>query len=217
PDRPWPPSSPSCLALPPSLRVVDALAERRSWALRLLLEELANRLVHQLQRGSFALCERAARKRSPQCPRQRSPRLFHVAFGIRSFLRHHRSHLFRRSFACSSFDATMTLKIHPANQMTEAILCAPRPIPTQSRHRSMNRTSGDALAWSLPVFRNSPSSDRSQMYASSKCLRMFGSVMGISDPNGGFVITTSIDPSSAVFFADSTPVRWPSGNSSEFM
>src|SRR5688572_30299639 len=41
---------------------------------------------------------------------------------------------------------------------------------------------------------------------------MFRSVMGISAPKGGFVITRSIVPSSASFFASARPVRYVQRN-----
>ena len=44
---------------------------------------------------------------------------------------------------------------------------------------------------------------------------MFSSVIGMADPNGGLVVTTSTDPSPAALRADLTPSRWPFGNSSE--
>jgi hypothetical protein len=80
---------------------------------------------------------------------------------------------------------------------------------SHSTQRSMNNTSGATLPCRRPVFRKPPSSVRSQMCARSKLRRMFGSVMGISEPKGGFVITTSIVPSFATFSASARPGRWP--------
>ena len=86
---------------------------------------------------------------------------------------------------------------------------------SQSRQRSMNRTSGAALPCSRGALRKAPSSVRSQTWARSKGWRMFLSVIGMVDPNGGLVITTSTDPSRAALRADLTPSRCPAGNSSE--
>ena len=80
----------------------------------------------------------------------------------------------------------------------------------------MNRISGATLPCSRPVLRKPPSSVLSQTCASSNGSRIFASVIGMVDPKGGLVITTSADSSRIALPAFFTPAKWPAGNSNEF-